>query len=241
MNLQKLLDREASKRNSPQELQKPDPVIVARRYNDAKIALLCALFAYGNAKAIVDFLQRLDFGLLEAKDDEILGLQAYYRFQKPLDVANIFLTLKRADDLEEVFLSGYRKEHNVLDGLIKLIEYLRSLNPYRSYGYNFLLGSLPQSSPKGASPLKRWNMFLRWMVRKDYIDMGLWHSVDKKDLIIPLDTHTFHTARKLGLLERKRYDLQAALELTQSLRRFDPQDPVRYDFALYRLGQERLV
>lgn len=241
MNLKELLDKEAARRNRPEELQKPDPVIVAKKHNDPKIALLCALFAYGNAKAIVSFLERLDFDLLEAKDERIARLTAYYRFQKPQDVANIFLTLKRAEDLEEIFLKGYKKECDVLDGLRELITHLRSLNPYRSYGYDFLLGSVPDGSPKGASPLKRWNMFLRWMVRDDHIDMGLWRGVDKKDLLIPLDTHTFHISRKIGILQRKRYDLQAALELTEALRSFDPQDPVRYDFALYRLGQEGLV
>jgi len=243
VNIKELLDTEVAKRNRPNELdpKRPDPVMVARKFHDPKIALICALFAYGNASSILSFLQSLDFGLLEAQDTKILKIEAYYRFQKPLDVANLFLTLKRAQDLEGVFLEGYNKNRNVIDGLAKLIGYLYSLNPYRSYGYNFLLGSLPKSSPKGSSPLKRWNMFLRWMVRKDHIDMGLWHGVDKKDLIVPLDTHTFHTAHKLGLLKRKRYDLWAALELTEALRRFDPNDPVRYDFALYRLGQERLV
>ena len=84
-------------------------------------------------------------------------------------------------------------------------------------------------------------MYLRWMVRKDAIDFGLWQGVNPADLIIPLDTHTFHVARSLGLLRRKQYDLQAALELTEKLKSFDPRDPVRYDFALYRIGQERLL
>jgi uncharacterized protein (TIGR02757 family) len=84
-------------------------------------------------------------------------------------------------------------------------------------------------------------MYLRWMVRRDAIDMGLWSGVRRSDLIIPLDTHTFHVSRTLGLLQRRSYDLQAAVELTERLRTFDPQDPVRYDFALYRLGQEKLL
>ena len=84
-------------------------------------------------------------------------------------------------------------------------------------------------------------MYLRWMVRHDHIDMGLWSRVDKKDLIMPLDTHTFKVSHKLGLLTRKTYDLQAAIELTETLSLFDAQDPVKYDFAIYRLGQEQLV
>ncbi|MBD3825023.1 MAG: DUF2400 family protein, partial [Epsilonproteobacteria bacterium] len=82
---------------------------------------------------------------------------------------------------------------------------------------------------------------LRWMVRSDSIDMGLWSNIDRADLIMPLDTHTFNVAHRLGLLKRKSYDLQAAIELSEKLKEFDATDPLKYDFALYRLGQEALV
>lgn len=84
-------------------------------------------------------------------------------------------------------------------------------------------------------------MFLRWMVRDDNLDLGLWKKVDKKDLIIPLDTHTFKVSQKLGLLQRKTYDLKSAILLTQKLKEFDNQDPIKYDFALYRIGQEQIL
>ena len=84
-------------------------------------------------------------------------------------------------------------------------------------------------------------MFLRWMVRDDNIDMGLWSGINRADLIMPLDTHTFNVSKKLGLLERKTYDLQAAIELTETLKGFDKEDPLKYDFAIYRIGQEKLI
>ena len=84
-------------------------------------------------------------------------------------------------------------------------------------------------------------MYFRWMVRANALDMGLWSKIDKKDLIMPLDTHVFNVSRRLGLLERKSCDLQAALELTDTLKKFDSQDPLKYDFAIYRLGQEKLA
>ena len=84
-------------------------------------------------------------------------------------------------------------------------------------------------------------MFLRWMVRNDNLDMGLWTKVDKKDLILPLDTHTFKVSQKLGLLDRKSYDLKSAIIITQELKKLDPQDPIKYDFAIYRLGQEGII
>ncbi len=219
----------------------PDPLFVARRYQDEKIVLLCALFAYGSAKQIVKFLESLDFSLLQSSEKEIKRVTFYYRFQNPLDVANLFITLKRAESLEEIFLEGYRARNSVMDGLGQLIGYLRSLNSYSSRGYDFLLGKVPPSKSKGVSPYKRWHMFLRWMVRKDELDLGLWRSVSTSDLIIPLDTHTFKVSQKLGLLQRRSYDLAAAMELTEVLRRFDPDDPLKYDFALYRLGQKGVI
>lgn len=75
----------------------------------------------------------------------------------------------------------------------------------------------------------------------DCLDLGLWKNVRTADLILPLDTHTFKVSQKLGLLERKNYDLKSALLITQKLKEFDVFDPIKYDFALYRLGQEKLL
>ncbi len=90
---------------------------------------------------------------------------------------------------------------------------------------------------KGASA-KRLNMFLRWMVRNDKtnVDFGLWNGIPQSELMLPLDVHTGNVARKLGLLQRKSNDWKAVEEVTQSLREFDPADPVKYDFALFGLG-----
>ena len=83
-------------------------------------------------------------------------------------------------------------------------------------------------------------MFIRWMVREEYPDLGLWEKVDKKDLIIPLDTHTHKVSLKLGLINRKSYDLYSAILLTNKLKEFCKDDPIKYDFALYRIGQFNL-
>jgi len=142
--------------------------------------------------------------------------------------------------VEEIIYSEYCKNYSVIDGINNLIYYLRSLNDYSTKGYNFLIGS-PVSKTKGASALKRWMMYLRWMVRKDSLDLGLFTKINAKDLIIPLDTHTQKVSLKLGLLNRKNYDLEAALELTATLKTFDNNDPIKYDFAIYRLGQEKVI
>jgi len=239
-DVHKLIIKEANLRDTFEELNvdKPDPLMVAKKHNDEYIALICALFAYGNAKLIVKFLQSIDFSFLD--DGEKISQELYYRFQSKEDVKEFFKTmrlLKSTTSIEEKFYDGYKKSSNVMDGLHSLISYIYDLNPYRSRGYEFLIGKIPTS--KSNSPYKRWHMYLRWMVRSDNLDMGIWKSVEKKNLLVPLDTHTFNVGQKLGLIKRKSYDFKSVLELTESFKKIDINDPVKFDFALYRLGQEK--
>lgn len=94
------------------------------------------------------------------------------------------------------------------------------------------------ADPETGSAAKRLNMFLRWMVRNDNrgVDFGIWKLFSPSELICPLDVHSGGVARKLGLLKRKQDDRKAAEELTEALRAFDAEDPVKYDFALFGLG-----
>jgi len=250
MNLSKVkicLDAEVEKRNNISELslEKPDPLFIASKYQDESIALICALFAYGNAGQIVKFLASFDFSLLDKSEKTIKNTLTshYYRFQKPEDVIAFFIALKRlkeVDSIENIFYEGYKKEHQILDGLWHFIEIFQELLPHKTQGYRFLIGSLPKKVAT-AGTYKRYMMYLRWMVRKDELDMGLWSKIDKKDLLMPLDTHTFKMAQKLGLLKRRSYDMKAAIELTENFRKWDKNDPVKYDFALYRIGQEGIL
>ncbi|MBL1243869.1 MAG: TIGR02757 family protein [Sulfurimonas sp.] len=247
MSIKQRLDEEVLKRNSLDEINENnlDPIMVAYRYKDPTISLICALFAYGNVKQIVKFLDSLDFNLLKANDVTIKeALQNhYYRFQKAEDVVALFIALKRLNaetSLESVFKEAYIVDKNLIDGINACIAKILSLNTHKTQGYNFLVGKVTTKT-KGAGALKRWMMYLRWMVRDDNIDMGLWSGVDRADLIMPLDTHTFKVGNTLGLLKRKTYDLEAAIELTKKLKSFDKNDPLKYDFALYRLGQEKQI
>lgn len=246
-SIKKLLDAEVLKRNKSDEVsaEKLDPILVAKRYNDPTISLICALFAYGNVKQIVKFLDSLDFSLLKKSDEEITKAlkNHYYRFQKGEDIIALFIALKRLNKkttLEDVFHQGYMKNNSVIDGVHRLIQTIKDLYPHSSQGYNFLISKVTTKT-KGAGALKRWMMFLRWMVRSDNIDMGLWSDIYKKDLILPLDTHTFNVSKKLGLLSRKTYDLESAILITKALISFDEEDPMKYDFAIYRLGQEKII
>jgi uncharacterized protein (TIGR02757 family) len=123
---------------------------------------------------------------------------------------------------------------NVEDGLNHFADYFFSLphSPERTRKH------IP--SPKRKSACKRLNMFLRWMVRNDNagVDFGIWRNISPKDLICPLDLHVERTARKLGLLTHDKPDWTAAIELTENLRQFDEQDPVKYDFALFGISIE---
>ena len=247
LKLKQRLDAEVLKRNNINEVSedKLDPILVAKRYNNPTIALICALFSYGNVVQIVKFLNSLDFSLLKKSDEEIQrNLEKYYyRFQKSEDIIALFIALKRLNavtTIEELFVEAYAPKRSVLDGLNAVITRLYSLYPHNSRGYTFLLSKIT-TKRKGAGALKRWMMYLRWMVRKDNIDMGLWSGVNKADLIMPLDTHTFKVGLRLGLLKRKTYDLEAAFELTNTLKKFDKNDPLKYDFALYRLGPEKII
>ena len=120
----------------------------------------------------------------------------------------------------------------------------RYLNSFRTYFFS--LPDFPSrtkkhvSSPSQKSTCKRLNMFLRWMVRDDNkgVDFGIWKTIKPSQLICPTDLHVERVARKLKLITRKQVDWQTATELTLNLQKFDPLDPVKYDFALFGLGIE---
>jgi len=240
------LDAEVEARNCSDELceERPDPLMVARTSMDQHHAMTCAMFAYGNVKAIVAFLSSLEPDLCDLEEEELRHRVEgkYYRFQSNEDIVQWFCTLRRlkaSGGAEKAFKDGYSSS-GIISGISTLIASLYDLNPYRSKGYEFLIGK-PITSITKASAMKRWMMYLRWMVRCNELDMGLWSGVNQSDLIMPLDTHTFNVSRSLGLLSRSQCDMRAAIELTEALKAFDPYDPLKYDFALYRIGQEKLL
>ena len=252
--LKELLDIEVNFRNNVEELsqEKPDPLLIAKRYKDEYISLICALFAYGKASLIIKFLDSLDFSLLEKSEDEIRKSLSgfYYRFQNEKDIQEFFISLarlKKEKSLNDIFCEAYLKSNDICEGIDFLIKSIYGINPYDSQGYRFLLSSPFKRDKNGVikqignAAYKRWFMYLRWMVRDDNLDMGLWKNVKKSDLLIPLDTHTFNVSNRLGLIDRKNCDLYASYLLTSKLKEFDKTDPIKYDFAIYRLGQEKIM
>jgi len=138
--------------------------------------------------------------------------------------------------LEGVCTQLYRQHGTIKDTITGLrVRLLQSPHLKRSEKH--------LANPQKGSAAKRINMFLRWMVREDTrgVDFGLWKGIPSSALMIPLDVHSGNTARKLGLLLRKQNDWKAVEELTATLRRFDPDDPVKYDYALFGMGVNGVI
>jgi uncharacterized protein (TIGR02757 family) len=156
-----------------------------------------------------------------------------WRFHTADDLAAWLLTWKRLDGesragLEAHLLPGPDGDSDA--ALSRLVQRLRAELP-ASYGSRF---SLPD--PHEGAACKRWRMFLRWMARPGWPDLGLWTRYPVDQLIIPLDTHVARVSRFIGLSRRATPDGKMAREITEALRRLDPADPLRYDFALSHLG-----
>ena len=241
----------------PHEFNKKQDIEIA--------AFFAAILAWGQRKTIInkcrDLLKRMDndphqFMLHHSQEDlkSLLGFK--HRTFNDTDLlyfAAFFQQHYQANDsLESAFLAPMDQFQMVTasppcmvdnrTGAAPLIE--RSLNYFRSYFFS--LPDFPNrtikhiSSPSQKSTCKRLNMFLRWMVRKDEagVDFGIWNRLRPADLICPCDVHVDRVARRLGLIERKQTDWRTAVELTEELRKFDSNDPVKYDFALFGMGVE---
>jgi len=223
-----------------------DPVRCLHRYQHPKdqevVGLLSAAFAYGSAKV---FCPRLDhlFDLMEkspyefirgASLEKIANRLPAYRFFRSHDVLQMLKTLRSFYDSHESLGDFFEKnwKNDILFGLDELRSALHahSPSPKFSYGFKYWLPSPYRGSAK------RLHLFLRWMVRKDDIDLGLWNFIPRKQLLIPLDTHLHSISKKFQFTQRRAADLKAVLEITQALKEFDSNDPIRFDFALCRIG-----
>ena len=127
---------------------------------------------------------------------------------------------------------------NIGNGLTGLINYILEIDTSKVYGRNIHPAGLMQffPSPSGGSACKRANLFLRWMVRDRDIDFGIWKGIPKNRLVIPLDTHIARISRCLGFTRRASSDWKTAVEITEALKELNPEDPLKYDFALCHHG-----
>jgi len=235
------------------EYLKSDPLWFPHQYSQALdqelIAFLASAFAYGSVGQIFKVLHCLrDFlgpspqaFLLEESESQFPRLEGfYYRFHKEKDLQSILWLLREAYRREGSLAALFRKHYKpdaeniaeALDGFVG--EILSYPVPERWQGKKF---AFFLSSPREGSSCKRLNLFLRWMIRpKDGLDLGLWDFVSPSQLVVPLDTHIHWVASSLGFTRRQSPNWKMAEEITRNLKLLDPQDPIKYDFALSRLG-----
>lgn len=231
-----------------------DPVWNLHSFSDEKdieiIGLISSAFAYGSVNQINRFIELLlqkignkpyEFTVNFEKQKDKKHLNGlYYRFNTGRDILNLFSsinkTLVKYSSLQNAFISGYDSSHdNIVPALTGFINTLHRNSPKKHDKYYHHL--IP--NPLSGSTCKRMNLFLRWMIRKDDIDTGIWSGVDKAKLIMPVDTHIARVSKKLRLVKRKSVDLKFAVELTSKLKLFDAADPVKYDFALCHIGIDK--
>ncbi|MBF0456778.1 MAG: TIGR02757 family protein [Nitrospirae bacterium] len=236
------------------ERVKNDPIEFPHRYSNPQdieaVSLIAASFAYGKVELFKPVTGRIlskmgaspaDF-LLEFDIKRHAGLFSgiSYRFNKNEDITAFIYILHRAATAKGSIKNAFVQKYNgsIYDMLGGVAEYMLSIDMTAVYGSNVRPPGLLQlfPSPFKGSACKRFNMFLRWMVRDADIDFGIWPEIPKNSLIIPLDTHIARIARCLGLTHRKSNDWKTAAEITQALKRLDPDDPLKYDFALCHHG-----
>jgi len=232
INLEEIYNREKDKLH---RLIKNDPVEFVHRYRDDRdreiAGFLASQFAYGKIDNFKRFLEDAfrrmgsspyqfvvngDFNLLN-------GL--YYRFQKEEDIILLFVILRR-------IINKFGSIGNMLKFFYEgdMRNALWNARKHLFSNDKDLIFFFPKQLP--SNPMKRWNLYFRWMVRKDDIDVGLWDFIGKRDLVMPLDTHIFKIANCMGWINSNTPSYKAAVEITNKLKIFSPDDPLKYDFFL---------
>ena len=224
----------------------PDPLEFLYNYEDVRereiAGLITSSLAYGQVKQILRSVSKVLSALGKSpsqflkntnpEDIEQRLRDFKHRFTTGEELAgllnNISRVLKKYGSLYECFLSGFANKKQYMPALLEFIKELR-LGDCRNY--NSLI-----PMPSGKCAYKRMNLYMRWMVRKDNVDPGGWDKIPASVLIVPLDTHMHRVSLKYGFTARKQADMISALQITDALRKFCPDDPVKYDFALTRPG-----
>lgn len=236
----------------------PDPLEFLHKYSNPidieAIGIISSVFAYGRVEQIISVLKRLE-NLMEHSPYEFIANYSHeedasifqglkHRFYTPEDIALLFHILHRAytayGSLKGLFLLYYfEKENNLKESVSFFARNLINLSGLKgsdvSPGLKFMF-----PDPLLGSACKRMNLFLRWMVRQDELDFGLWNEIPKSKLVIPVDTHVARICRELHLTSRSNVSWQMAEEITENLKKFDINDPVKYDFAICHIGMRRM-
>ena len=225
----------------------PDPLNFLYHYKDPRdrelVGLIASSLAYGRVaqilKSVSIVLEPMESSprafLTKSSPDELRSVYRNFkhRFSTGAELLSLIQGVRHAleehGSLEQCFLEGLKKEDDTVFPALCL--FARALGVKVADAPNSLM---PQ--PERGSACKRLNLYIRWMVRQDNVDPGGWKRVPMSKLIIPLDTHMHKISLALGLTRRRQPDMRTAIEVTRAFQRFAPEDPVRYDFVLTRLG-----
>ncbi len=217
------------------------PYLFTKKEDIELAAFIAAIFSWGQRKTIINKSKTLlelmdnqpyDF-ILNHQDSDLKAFESFvHRTFNSTDLLYFIYRLQRyykeSGGLEQAFSSHISKENETIEPAL--------MGFYQSFFDDELAPKRSKkhiASPEKNSTCKRLCMFLRWMVRKDDVDFGIWKSIRTSQLMMPLDVHVERQARALQLLNRKQRDWKSVVELTNNLKQLDKQDPVRYDFALF--------
>ena len=232
----------------------PDPLEIPHRFKnmyDIEItAFIASVFAYGNVTQILKSLNTIleimdndphNFVIeYNHKKDKKIFQDLKHRFYTGEDIAALFAGLseiyKTYGSLNYLFLLYYFEKADNIKGALSffsnnLTDIVIKSSKHSSNGIKFMF-----PDPSKGSACKRQNLFLRWMIRDDELDFGFWKEIPPSKLIIPVDTHIAQISKKLYLTKRENVSWKMAEEITNNLKKFDSNDPVKYDFALFGLG-----
>ena len=245
-DIKDLLDTEAQRINHPSFIDK-DPVQFPRRFEKIQdielVSFLASMIAWGNRKMICNDIEKM-LNLMDYSPYDYMMDKGYDDLDPKLNIHRTFFGAHLKH-----FLKGMRKiykDHGSLDAFAQYNKIGEEEFPAWKL-VELINGILGQENGESCSrclplnlsqtALKRVNMALRWLVRDDgIVDMGLWKSIPKSKLFIPLDVHVGNVSRELGLLTRKANDRKSVEELTGVLKTLRPEDPAIYDFALFGIG-----
>jgi uncharacterized protein (TIGR02757 family) len=239
----------------------PDPLQFLHLFNDSMdievMGIIASVFAYGNVKQIINTVKKI---LIIAENKPYMFVKEFnrknlkfklknlkHRFYTESDIVILFSLMcdvyNEYGTLKKLFMKSYNSQDETikksLSGLsnnLILRAEDRGINGKLSPGVKFMF-----PSPENGSACKRMNLFLRWMIRKDVLDFGLWNEIPSGKLIIPVDTHVARICKALKLTAKKNVNWTMAEEITKNLKKFDQDDPVKYDFAICHIGMRKLT
>jgi len=237
----------------------PDPLEFLHKYSNPLdielIGFISAIFAYGNVRQIIATLSKLEniigssphefISYYNPQNESKLFNDVKHRFFTSEDISSLFGMLHKAysayPSLKHLFLLYYFEEEQNLKSSISFFS-RNLLSMCSKCSTNKLTPGIKFMfpDPQQGSACKRMNLFLRWMIRKDDLDFGLWHEIPPSKLVIPVDVHVANICRQVKLTRLKNVSWKMAEDITETLKKYDPVDPVKYDFAISHLGMRKM-